>query len=127
MGMMMQVPGAGGGGYVDRGDPGTYDYSQATWSTTGAWTDQDLSGIVPAGAKAVLLRLELRDAAVGTVLKLRENGNSNDSNAAQRRILVADQNHLTDMVVACDSNRVIEYYLTAAFDWIRATVAGWWL
>jgi len=125
--MMMHIPGAGGGGYVDRGDPGTYDYSQADWSTTGSWTDQDLSAIVPAGATAVHFRIQINDATGGTTLKLRKNGNSNTWNVAQCRIIVANEATFYDVIVGCDSARVIEYYVTAAFDWIRATVAGWWL
>lgn len=115
------------GFYHDRGDPAAHDYTQATLTTDGSWNNLDLSGIVPAGAKTVLLRVILRDGAIGQSLAFRKNGNANTVNAAEVVNQVANINLDTDVMVSCDTDRVIEYNgSNVVWDVIRMTVRGWW-
>ena len=111
--------------FTDRGDPAAVDKSGAGF-TQGAWTDWDLSAIVPAGATSVLLRVAFICTSGAGELNFRKNGNSNVVNisrtASPANVLVQD-----DLIVACDSGRLVEYYLlTATYSAVEATVAGWW-
>jgi len=112
-------------GFHDRGDPGAYDKDDFT--TDGDWHDWDLSAIVPAGAKAVLLRIMLQDDAVASWLQFRENGNSNAYNYIIVRTQVANVVIDADAICSCDSDRVIEYRgADLAFTSTRVIVKGWW-
>jgi len=111
--------------FYDRGDPASYDKTDFT--TDGAWHDWDLSAIVPAGAKAVLLFVQIKDDAVGSYLGFRENGNSNAYNVSTIRTQVANIFADGDLICACDSSRIIEYIgSNLAFVTTQAVVKGWW-
>jgi hypothetical protein len=119
-------------GFIDRGDPTAYDYnetgSKAVLNTDGTWRDLDLSAIVPAGAKAVLMHIDICDDATGSQFFLRKNGNSSDYNVVQCNTMVASQLFPYDVIVSCDTNRVIEYNgLNVAFIYIRIVVKGWFI
>jgi len=113
--------------YVDRGDPAAWDKGHGTMTMDGSWNDWDLSGIVPANAIAVALRLYITDATPGTTLGVRENGNSNVHNSLQVVAQVANGPVNMDGIVTVDANRVVEYYASAAFDYIGMLVKGWWI
>ena len=116
---------SGGGGFVDRGDPEVVDRS--TWAVAGAWTDWDLSAIVPAGAKAVLLLIGLQGTAVSDNIAFRRNGNVNNAVVAKLQCQVPNIVFFQDITVACDENRIIEYYKAGeGYPAIIATVKGWW-
>jgi len=111
---------------ADRGDPAAVDFAVGDLTTDGTWRDLDLSGVVPAGAILVVLSV-LITSSVGTdKISFRKNGNSNAVNIGT----VIAQNLGTnagDIIVACDTNRVIEYATTnsAHFTVINITVKGW--
>ena len=113
--------------FVDRGDPATNDVTVGDLTTDGNWNDLDLSGIVPAGAKSVALRLVISDNIVGQAVKLRKNGNSNSENIVDHRIQIANQVQRHTVIVACDTNRVIEYFASSTvWSAINIVTAGWW-
>jgi len=113
--------------YHDRGDPAAYDRTVGNFTTDGTWRTWDLSGIVPAGATAVLLRIRLSDDAVGTYIRFRKNGNSNATNRGEVITQVAGVTLMQEVIVACDAGRVIEYYgRNVAFVLLSVLVAGWW-
>ena len=113
--------------FVDRGDPASTDYDETTLTLDGTWNDLDLSSIVPANAVAVALATVIKDNAVGSRVKFRKNGNSNTINVSQAYVTVANVFSAYDQIVACDSNRVIEYEGTSGTDSFDVTVKGWWL
>lgn len=113
--------------FTDRGDPADWDYTQADLTTDGTWRDLDLSSIVPDGAKAVLLYVELLDDSVGAHIRFRKNGNSNSINISRVRTQITNLFIDQDLVIPCDANRIIEYNTSPiVFTTIRITVKGWW-
>jgi hypothetical protein len=119
-------------GFIDRGNPTAYDYnetgSKAVLNTDGTWRDLDLSAIVPAGAKAVLMHIDIADDSTGSQFFLRKNGNSNAYNVVQCNTMVANQLCPYEVIVSCDTNRVIEYNgANVAFIYIRIVVKGWFI
>jgi len=113
--------------FVDRGDPSSPDFTETDLTFDGAWHDLDLSSVVPAGAKAVLLRVKIRDDVANTTLRFRKNGNSNTLNVSVIMQHVAGQYNWEDLVVACDANRVIEYMSPSSLLNVFITVGGWWI
>jgi hypothetical protein len=116
-------------GYVDRGDPAAADFAWADVTADGTWRDLDLSGIVPVGTKAVSLYVWLSDNAVNSEIQFRKNGNSNEyavqSTATQVANIIIRQN----MIIACDTNRIIEYKITNGVSLVLfgIVVTGWFL
>jgi hypothetical protein len=112
--------------FTDRGDPAAADRTQATLIADSVWRDWDLSSVVPAGAKSVLLRVYGGNTGVAEI-QFRKNGNSNAYNVAKVATQVAGVAVGADVTVACDANRVIEYYLANVGTWtVTVTIAGWW-
>ena len=133
VGQSFQSGGAGanpswGNSFVSRGDPAAADKTQATLTINGTWVDWDLSSIVPAGAKAVLLGVEFVQTTADVGMFFRRNGNSNEIARSALRSQVANVNYARDVIVALDSNRVIEYFIVNTGTWtnISITVCGWW-
>lgn len=112
--------------YYDRGDPAGYDYNEGDLTTDGVWRDLDLSSIVPDGARVVVLRIALADDATGSTLSFRKNGNANGYNSGSIRTQAIGVTVDGDIIVSCDSDRVIEYATTnTTFTTIRILVKGW--
>jgi hypothetical protein len=113
-----------------RGDATDYDYnetgSKTVLNTDGTWRDLDLSTVVPNGAREVLLSVSLIDDVYGSILRFRKNGDSNTYNVSDIATQVANVQICADLIVYCDTNRVIEYYgSNVAFTSIRITIKGW--
>jgi hypothetical protein len=116
------------GNFVDRGDPSAHDFAVGDLTTDGSWHDLDLSGIVPAGAKAVLLGVQVIDDTVNVGIGFRRHGNSYGINAGYFMEIVANGNLRGTLIVPCDSNRVIEYLANNnIFSTINITVMGWFI
>lgn len=111
--------------FTNRGDPPAYDFTSFT--TNGAWQDLDLSGIVPIGATRILIKVYVTDDVAGSVIEFRKNGSANTVVDAVAREYVANIPHYYDLIVPCDSNRIIEYLATnTTFTSLGLTVKGWW-
>lgn len=117
-----------GSSFVDRGDPAAADWTEATLTADSVYHDLDLSSIVPAGAKAVLLRLIAVNSAADSYIGFRENGNSNGWNASYSASQVANVNFGADIIVSLSSSAVIEYFIENSGTWtsIDLIVAGYW-
>lgn len=114
-------------GFVDRGDPVGFDFAVGDFITDGTWRDLDLSGIVPAGAKAVSLKVYVEDNLVGQSFLLRENGNTNPYNAPIILTQIANVPCGADLIVVCDSNRVVEYFASnTTWTALFLVVKCWW-
>lgn len=116
--------------YVDRGDPASVDFDEGDLTTTGLdeWRDLDLSSIVTAGAKAVVLNVLIVDDATNSQLQFRKNGNSNVNNVFRLRTQVIGHGMQGMGIVSCDTSRVIEYAgSNLTFTSIDITVCGWFI
>jgi len=114
-------------GYVDRGDPATYDYDKEDLTIDGAWHDLDLSGIVGEFAKAVFIVAHLQGAAVDWAIMFRKNGNANDIVHGGMETLRAGVKRHRSSIVALDADRKIEYKAdNENWDTLDLAVKGWW-
>lgn len=121
------MQGAGGGQrFYDRGDPAGIDWTHADLTMDDTWRDLDLSSVVPAGASLVLFVVVLSDNDLGAIFGMRKNGCTNDYNRTSVRSTVVNQAIYCNMLVACDSARIIEYKATVSLTRLELTVAGWW-
>lgn len=113
------------GFFHDRGDPSAFDYVFGDLTRDSTWRDLDLSGIVPVGAKTVALIVGIVTPTVGHVVGFRKNGNVNGFNSSELRGQVSNVFLVQDIIVALDSNRVIEYNANVSFTTINIVVKGW--
>lgn len=116
--------------YTDRGDPAAADFTSLT--SDGAWKTGanalDFSSIVPSGAKAMLLRIAVNDDASGTQVVFRKSGQTNAVNAAQIFTQVSGVWIVGDYILACSSDRKVEYQASnTTIDSIIITCKGWWI
>ena len=113
--------------FVDRGDPAAYDKIKTGLTIDGAWHDWDLSSIVPAGAKAVLLRGEIEGNTIYWRIFFREKGNTNEINACAMETIRANIPRCRSMICAVDSNRILQYKAdNQAWTTLNLVVRGWW-
>ena len=121
--------GLGGGGITDRGDPSSTDFGAGNLTTDSAWHDLDLSGIVPAGTKAVILRYYIFSLSTGSdSVYFRKKGNSNDINETVINFNYTGPEARGETTVFLDSNLKAEYkFVGSSGDWdtINITAAGW--
>lgn len=113
--------------FIDRGDPATSDWNQATLTLDGAWHELDISAIVPTNASAILFRGLMRDGAIAKRLGFRKAGHVNAFNTSIMYTQVADVFIQQDCIIAVTTNQKIEYIADAGIDLIFLTIAGWWL
>jgi hypothetical protein len=112
-------------GYTDRGNAGSVDKSDFT--TDGAAHDWDVSAIVGASSKLVLISVTLTDGAAGNYLQFREKGNATWLNSSYVTTQAANVPNNQMVIVSCNSSGVIEYAGTnTTFTTIEATICGWW-
>jgi hypothetical protein len=115
-------------GFVDRGDPSAYDFTLTDFTTDGNYYDLDLSAIVPAGAKAVIIRIIAQDDATGSIVLFRKNGTSNAYNIMGVRTQVSGVFADGIAIVAVDTNRVVEYRTSnTTYSAINVSVCGWFI
>lgn len=114
--------------FVDRGDPAAADKNKITLIKDGLWHDWNLASIVPVGALAILLRVYAYTTVAGSSIWFRKKGNANTWNTDAVYAPVASMPAKIPVIVACDTNRIIEYQVNGA-DWsyLYLTVGGWWL
>jgi hypothetical protein len=113
--------------FVDRGDPAGYDYAASDFTKDGNWHLLDLSAIVPAGAKAVLVNILFYSTGVVKYFFLDKYGNTNHFAQSALASQVTSQMIGGDMTVACDTNRRIQYNADAAIAVLHFAVKGWWI
>jgi hypothetical protein len=114
------------GGFTPRGDIPSWDFVVGDLTTDGNWNDLDLSSIVPSGAVAVLLHIQLNEDAV-RVVAFRRNGDPYNQPRSRIGVHVASVLQYQDLIVQCDPSRVIEYKAdNATWTGISIAVRGWW-
>lgn len=117
---------AGRVNYVDRGDPSAADWTADSFTRDSTWRDLSCAAIVPAGAKAIHLSLSFTATAATVMAGFRKKGNTQGYNCLLAVQQVANINNYLDGLVACNQDRVIQYFFqTATWSYIAVTVRGW--
>lgn len=112
--------------WFDRGDVSDSDYETEDFTDDDDYHDLDLSSIVGAGKRLVLLRVGLNENAGGKECRFRTKGFSGHYNLSSRYTQVADKTVDGDVWVQTDSNGVIQYlFTTATWSVIYLIVRGW--
>lgn len=122
----MEASGAKQPSYVNRGDPVAQDWNVGTFGHDGTWNTLDLSGVVPAGCKAVTIWIMYMATAVANTLQFRTLGNTNAVNMASIKVPVAMGTHYAQLTLIPDSDGKVEAKGTAA-NWITLDIgiSGW--
>lgn len=115
-----------GSKFTNRQDPATSDFNQGTLTHDAAWHEMDLSSIIPAGTKLVMLRVQLIAVPTIGVMKVRRNGNTNDVNTDVASMETVGFPELRTLWVVPDADGKVEYWFTDV-TWIAiaVSVAGW--
>jgi len=116
-------------GYVDRGSVSSADFTQAGLTADGNYHDLDLSSIVPAGAKAVLLQIQHTNTSIGNSIIISPKGYATGSvgNRSYINTLVANLTIGLDVISRLDSNRITTYRFTTTGNTTNIVVKGWWI
>jgi len=114
--------------YVDRGDPSGADFDETDLTVKGTWTEIDLSSIVPIGAVAVAIALEVDTAPALATIQFRKKGNTNFIEGDGLTTQILDKSIRGTLILSCDSDRKIEYMLgDATWNEIDFVVKGWFI
>lgn len=115
-------------GFVAR-NPTTFDFTTASFTKDGTYRNFDLSGIVPAGAKAVLLagRINCSTSSSGSATGiLRKDGTV--VSEAYLYPVVASSGQGFAVIVNLPSTRIIQYYFSNhTWNNIDIAIHGWWI
>lgn len=114
-------------GFVDRGDPAAYDFLAGDLTLDGSWHVLDLSGIIPAGAKAVGISLQIQNTAVSRFCYFRKFGNASTINVSVSISQGANIFFGSDISCPVDTSGRIEYaFFGGGWSFVSITVKEWW-
>jgi len=119
---------AGGETYVERGNTGAVDWSQASGLTIGASLYVlDLSAVVPAAAagKNVHFKIKFKSTGIQHSVWIKPMGYADFGNSYEQNTLLANEWHWDTFTVKCDADRKINYQIHATE--CSLTVRGWWV
>lgn len=123
----MMISRKGGLSYVNRAEQSAYDYNQSTLTKDGAWHTLNLSAIVPANAKLVLLRVGAAYTAAGYYFRISKAGQPGPFSWADIATQAANIVNEQTVLVDC-SGQQIQYWCSAvSFSSLRLLVLGWFL
>ncbi|MDO8303634.1 MAG: hypothetical protein Q7T18_10370 [Sedimentisphaerales bacterium] len=118
----------GTSGFVGR-DAGAIDVTGTTISgwTNDTWTEVNLSGVLPKGTKAVLLRVAVASATVGNQIACRTHGYTG-SYVPSITAQAANVLNRTEMIVPTNGLQSIDIKRIGTIDSANSniTVLGWW-
>ncbi|MBN1824270.1 MAG: hypothetical protein JW803_08130 [Endomicrobiales bacterium] len=115
------------GFFHDRGPVTTVDYTQADLTIDGSYYDLSLS-TVPSGAKAVLLRVIVKNTEAGRYIQFQNKyGMSNLNNISEIYTQAPDAYIGNDVIVPCNADRKIQCRVENSGTWtIQIVIKGWW-
>lgn len=114
--------------WIDRGDIDAVDYTKDTLTADDNWHDLDISSIVGATQRLVLLNSHLRDNAGGKEMLMRTKGNVNEINIAPCGTIKADKTCSRNMFLHTDKNGVVQYKIeSGVWAYIDLVIRGWYL
>lgn len=104
-----ETPTGNGDTFVDRGDHASDDWVYTDFTRDGNFHELDCTGKAGAGAKAILLKAEIKDNSAGKWFLFCKNGNSNIRNSLRVTTQVPDVFVNGYGFVACDANLKLQY------------------
>jgi hypothetical protein len=114
--------------FVSRGDIASADFTQATLNLNANWHDLNISSIVPAAAKAVLVRLYIYATEVNKLLGIRPKGFALGGHYSGLRSQVANTEAESSMVMDLGTGGLLEYYGTdTTLYYAYITILGWFI
>lgn len=113
--------------FVDRGDPSSVDFAVGDFTKDDTWRDLDLSSIVPAGAKGIIITCDIVGSATNQPAKFRKKSNSNTYNVLKGYVGAGGGRDSIYGVVFCDVDRVIQYLMNSGLSQADFTVCGWYI
>lgn len=108
---------------------GAIDKEVGDFTTDGNWKVDglDLSAIVPAGATAIHLLIDITDDAASSWFGVRKDA-THIYNYCQPTTQVANIPYIIHAIVACNADRLLDYIgANLAFTSINVTVLGWFI
>lgn len=115
-----------GSKYTDRDNVASVDFLSGDLTKDGAWHELDLSSIIPAGTKLVMLRTLVIGLATIAALKVKTKTNADDINVDVSSMETTGSPKEDTLWVKPDADGVIEYWLSAvSYVTITLTVGGW--
>lgn len=117
----------GGMQFVHRTNPATPDITQATLTFDQTWRSINLSAIVPALAKAVILSVRGKDATAGSAFRLRTVTDTEENGRMQIRMQSINYDELQQCIIALTPALTVGYWGSTGFDTVEITVVGWFV
>ena len=118
-------------GYVGCGDPAAFDFEgidpAGDFVCDNTYRDLDLSGLISAGAYAVVIKIGFRATIAGEYMRFKKKGNSNNPSCFRPTITSANTYVNYEGTVEVDSNRKLEYSGTSNLDLIYVLIKGWYV
>lgn len=112
--------------WTDRGNKDGDDFAIGDFTLDTTYNELDLSAIIGAGVKLVLLHFLIRNTDGYKGLRIRTAGNTKDANIDGQRTHTASESYDESMWVYTDADGVIEYMAEAGnWDIFTCTVRGW--
>jgi len=112
--------------YVHRGDPANVDFNIGVLTANSLFHDLDLSAIIPADAKLVVLSVLVTENAGVHLFAFRKKGLVNTKNMNTNYSQFANFPYACNPLVVPDWNGIIEYYIqTGVWATFDITVRGW--
>lgn len=112
--------------YVDRGDPSSADFTAFSLTQDGQWHDLALASIIPAGAIAVHLAIEVCDGMVSQRFRIKEKGNNNAKNCLIATTVVANVSAFSEGFVGVDADLKCQYDASnTTWSCMNVLVRGW--
>lgn len=112
--------------FIDRGDPAADDWDHNDLTLDGAWHDLDVSAHVPQNAKAILMKVFIRDNLAGSTFQMRRHENANDWNSVIVYTQVAGLFLSADGTIPIDDDQTIEYKGTNGLQSCYLSIRAWW-
>jgi len=114
--------------FVDRGDNTSYDFMSGDFIKDNAWHEFDVSGIVPANAKAVLFATMVLCTATMKSFAIKKADNHYNINKSFVFSTVAGVLQSADWVCPIGPDGKLKYFVSpATWSTINLTIKGWWL
>ena len=104
------------------------DFTLPDFNNNNAWHDLDLSGIVPDKAYAVVVNLRVHTVSFTASTRWRRKGSTTEWGVVKAGTAPSANFRWHQLIIACDSNRVIQYRnTTGTWTTMDFNVYGWFL